>query len=125
MRLRYAGALLGAVMAAPTSAQTMPLGDFLARADALQAKGAMALFSKDIGRLKGEVRAAGKQIRAEQAADQKAGRKPATCLPAEGKASVTSTEILAHFRAIPAARRGMSVKQAFASFARKRFPCAG
>jgi hypothetical protein len=117
-------ALAAAVPLTPLLAQTMPVSDFLAKADALRKKGPMALFSGDIGKLKGEVVNSGKQLRAEQAAAQKAGRKPATCMPASGKASVSQNDLLSHFRAIPPAQRNMTVKAAFAGLMRKKYPCS-
>jgi hypothetical protein len=99
----------------------MPVAEFLAKVDALEKRGAMALFSKDFGLLKAEVQASGKAVRAEEMAARKAGRRPATCLPK--KAGVKSGELLAHFRAIPPAQRGMSVKVAFAGLMAKKFPC--
>lgn len=104
-------------------AQSMPVSDFLARADALQKKGAMAMFSSDVGKLKSEIVESGKQLRAEQVAAQRAGRKPAQCMPAQGKAKIGSTELLAHFRSIPPAQRNVPVKTAFASLLRKKYPC--
>jgi hypothetical protein len=123
MRRTLIVALAAAVPLTPLFAQSMPVSEFLAKADALQKKGAMALFSGDIGKLKGEVVNSGKQLRAEQVAAQKAGRKPTTCMPERGKASIGSTELLAHFRAIPPAQRSMSVKAAFAGLIRKKYPC--
>ena len=121
MRKLLIAALVAASPLAPASAQSMPISEFLAKADALQKKGPMALFSGDIGKLKAEVVNSGKQLRAEQEAARKAGRKPATCLPE--KANVTSTELLAHFRAVPPAERGVPVKTAFAGLVRKKYPC--
>lgn len=121
MRKLLIAALAAASPLAPASAQSMPISEFLAKADALQKKGPMALFSGDIGKLKAEVVNSGKQLRAEQEAARKAGRKPATCLPE--KANVTSTELLAHFRAVPPAERGVPVKTAFAGLVRKKYPC--
>ena len=100
----------------------MPVSEFLTRADALQKKGALALFSKDLGRLKAEIVNSGKALRAEQVAAEKAGRKPVTCLPAK-PAEVSADEVLAHFRSIPPAQRGMSVKTGFAGLMRRKFPC--
>jgi hypothetical protein len=113
-----------ALAAAPltgAAAQAMPVAEFLSRADALQKKGPLALLSGDVKRLKNEVTASGRQLRQEQKAAQAAGRKPATCIP--DKASVNSNELLTHFRAIPSAQRGVSVKAAFASLMRKKYPC--
>ncbi len=104
-----------------TALQAMPVSEFLARANALEKKGAMALFSGDLKLLKGEIVGAAKTLSLERAAAQKAGRKPETCIPA--KMSLSNSELLAHFRSIPAPRRGMSVKQGFAEFVRKKYPC--
>ncbi len=116
--------LAGALALAPVGAaqaQTMTVATFLGKVDALKKKGPMALFSSDIKVLKGEVQTSAKQLRAEQAAAQKAGRKPATCMPE--KATTDQKELLAYFEAIPPAQRGASVKQAFASLMRKKYPC--
>lgn len=121
MRKLLIAALAAMVPLTPLFAQSMPVSQFLAKADALQKKGAMALFSGDIGKLKAEVVNSGKQLRAEQEAARKAGRKPATCMPE--KASVNSNELLAHFRSMPPAERSMPVKAAFAGLMRKKYPC--
>jgi hypothetical protein len=123
MRKTLIVALAAAVPLTPLFAQSMPVSEFLAKADALQKKGAMAVFSGDIGKLKAEVTNSGKQLRAEQVAAQKAGRKPATCMPEQGKASISSNELLAHFRSIPPAQRNMTVKAGFAGLMRKKYPC--
>ncbi len=81
----------------------------------------MALFSSDIGLLKKEIQNSGKELRAEQIAAQKAGRKPATCMPA--KAAMNSNELLAHFRSIPPQQRTMPVKAGLAGLMRKKYPC--
>lgn len=109
------------ILAAPAGASAMTVAEFLAKADALQAKGVGALFSGDLKLLKTEVTSAGKALRAEQAAAVKAGRKPTACLPA--KAATNSDELLAYFRAIPPAQREMSVKDGFAGLIRKKYPC--
>lgn len=113
-------ALLAAPLA-PAHARAMPVATFLAKADALQKKGALALLSGDVGLLKAEVINSGKQLRAEQKAAQRAGRKTPTCMP--DKASINSNELLAHLRAIPPAQRDMPIKAAFAAFMRKKYPC--
>jgi hypothetical protein len=121
-------ALALALTAFPIAAaqgQAMPVSTFLAKADALQKKGALALFSGDVGRLKAEVVNSGKQLRAEQIAAQRAGRKVGYCMPAQKKAAVSAGEVLGHFRSIPAAERGMPVKTAFAGLMRKKYSCRG
>ena len=116
-------ALMACVPMTPLLAQSMPVSEFLAKADALQKKGAMALFSADIGKLKAEIVNSGKQLRAEQEAARAAGRTPATCMPERDKAKVTSTELIAHFKTIPPAQRNVPVKTAFAGLMRKKYPC--
>lgn len=110
--------------AVPTVAlEAMPVSQFLSKADALEKKGAMALFSSDIGVLKKEITDAAAQLKAEREAARRAGRKPAYC-PREGvKGSLNSKEILAHFRAIPPAQRGMQVKDGLRGLFARKFPC--
>ena len=121
MRIAAVGVLLAAAPFASAQAQSMPVSQFLAKADALQKKGAMALFSSDFGLLKREIQNSGKQLRAEQVAAEKAGLKPTTCLPP--KAAMNSAELLAHFRSIPPQQRTMPVKAAFAGLMRKKYAC--
>ena len=115
--------ILGALLLSglPSAAHSMTVSTFLSKVEALQKKGAMALFSSDVGLLKKEGMTAGKAIRAEQIAALKAGRKPTMCMP-KG-AGINSNEVIAHFRSIPAAQRGMTVKTGLEGLMRKKFPC--
>ena len=106
---------------AASSLQAMTVSEFLKKADALEKKGAMAMFSGDLRLLMNEGKTAGKALRAERLADIKAGRKPNACPPKNG--SIGSDEVLAHFRAIPPQQRGVSVKTALAGLMRKKYPC--
>jgi hypothetical protein len=110
-----------ALPAAALQAQSMPVSTFLTKADALKKKGPLALFSSDIGLLKKEIQNSAKTLRAEQIAAKKAGRKLPYCLPE--KASFNSTELLDHFRSIPAAQRNIPVQAGFAGLVRKKYPC--
>ena len=109
------------LLSVPAAAQAMNVAEFLAKANALEKKGAMAMFSGDLKLLKNEIQTAGKAVRAEQVAAQKGGRKPATCMPKS--VSLNDKDILSHFRAIPPDQRGASVKTAFAGMMRKKYPC--
>lgn len=111
------------VMLTPPAAwsQTMAVSEFLARAEALKAKGAFALFSSDIKRLKTEIANSGAALRANEAAARKAGDRTDTCMPE--KAAVTSDEVMAHFNAIPVEQRGVSVQQAFTTLVKRKYPC--
>lgn len=112
-----------AVPFSPAWAQSMTVATFLAKAEALQKKGKMAIFSKDLRIVMREGKAAGAALRADRLADVKAGRPPAFCPPK--KAELDSNEVLGHFRAIPPAQRGMTVKAALGGLMRKKFPCRG
>lgn len=110
-----------ALLALPATAQAMDVATFLTKANALEKKGAMAMFSGDLRLLMNEGKTASKALRAERLADVKAGRDPGYCPPAKG--STSSTEVLAHMRSIPPAQRSMSFKTALAGFLRKKYPC--
>jgi hypothetical protein len=100
----------------------MTVATFLEKADALQARGALALFSSDIGLLKGEVTSAGAALRAEVAAARSAGRPPPFCAPE--RVRMGSNELLAFFRAIPPAQRQrLEVRDAMRFYMVRRFPC--
>lgn len=109
------------LLALPAAAWAMPVSTFLAKADALMKKGPMAVFSGDIGLLKGEMKASFAQLRAEQTAARKAGRRPDTCMPA--KVGVRPDELLGYLRAIPIAQRGMPMKDALGTWMQKKHPC--
>lgn len=100
----------------------MTVAVFLEKADALQARGMMAMFSSDIGLLKGEVTSAGAALRAETAAARRAGRPPAFCAPE--RVRMSSNELLAFFRALPPAQRQrLEVRDAMRFYMVRRFPC--
>ena len=110
------------IFATSASAQNMPVSTFLAKADALKAKGPLALFSSDIGVLKKEVEAAAVSYRGDRKAAQTAGQKPEVCPP--DKFKLNSDDMLASFRAIPVAERPRTnVKQAWVMMMKQRFPC--
>jgi hypothetical protein len=121
---RVAAGLAGLALAiCPIAAQAMSVADFLSKAEALKAKGIFAMGSPDIATLRGEVTGAANAYRAQLAADAAAKRPPRACPPPRDKTKVTSDDIIASFRAIPPAQRGVSVKAAFYRFMDKRFPC--
>ena len=112
-------ALSSPALAAPGD---MSVGAFLAKAEALKKKGPLALMSRDVGLLKGEVQASGQSYRERIKADKAAGRKPHSCPPE--KASMNSDDLLAHLRSYPAAsRKSVSMNQAFSDLMKTRYPC--
>lgn len=106
----------------PALAQNMPVSTFLEKADALKAKGMMAMFSSDAGTLKTEVQTAALAYRKERKASEAAGRKPEVCPPEKG--SLDTDELITMFRTIPAEQRPRTtVKQAWISFMKRKYPC--
>ncbi|HUQ13807.1 MAG TPA: hypothetical protein VM055_05975 [Novosphingobium sp.] len=106
-------------MAAPGD---MSAATFLAKADALKARGPLALLSGDIGKLKAEGMAAGQAYRERLQADKAAGRPPHSCPPRGG--SVNSNQILTHLRTYtPAERARTTMKTAIADYFAKTYPC--
>lgn len=119
--LALAASLLFAtpLMAAPGD---MNVAAFLAKADALRAKGPMALFSSDYKLLKSEGEAAGADYRARLNAERAAGR-PSSCPPKGTK--VSSDKLLAFLRTYPEAHRPRtSMKQAIGDFFARNYPCS-
>lgn len=115
--------LLAVLPVTAANAQAMPLSQFLAKATALEKKGAMALFSSDMKLLKKEMAASAKELRAERLAARAAGKKPAFC-PPENQSGLAVAEILGHFRSIPAAQRDrMRTKDGFRSLMARKYPC--
>lgn len=111
-------ALASPLLAAPGD---MSVAVFLGKADALKAKGPMALFSSDIGVLKSEGQAAGEAYRARLQNERAAG-KPSSCPPKGTK--VNSDKLLDHLRTYPAPTRPkVSMKQAMADYFIKTYPC--
>lgn len=120
-RLLATACILAATL---SSAQAMTVEAFLTKADALKAKGMMAMMSPDVGLLRGEMKAVSAAYRADIDAAQKAGRPAHSCPPPKGKGSVGSDEVMAEFNRIPAAQRSrISVKDAFYAMMKKRYPC--
>ena len=107
-----------ALGAAPGTAQ-----NFLDRANRLKAKGPLALFDRDYGRLKAEATAVGKSIGDDRIADERAGRPIIYCSPT-ARAKLGSFEFIDGLAAIPAGERAnMSLKQAMIRVLQRKYPC--
>ena len=113
-----------ALLLAPVAAQAMTVNEFLAKSSALQAKGFAAMVSPDLTLLRNEIKTAATAYRADLDADQAAHRKPRSCPPPKGQAKVDSDTLMASFKAMPPAKRTMSVKDAFYGVMDKRYPCS-
>ena len=114
-------AAIGLATPAFAAGGDMSVATFLAKADALKAKGAMALFSEDMGLLKREGEAAGELYRARLATERAAG-KPSSCPPKGTR--VNSDQLLSFLRTYPAnVRASVSMKAAIADYMIRNYPC--
>jgi hypothetical protein len=107
-------------IAAPANAR-MTLAEFLPKANALQAKGMGALFSKDLRPVMAEMKLVSAEMKAEGERRRAAGLPKRAC-PPEGT-KMGSKELLAMLNAIPPAERGMTVKDGLLRVMTQRFPC--
>ena len=97
--------------------------NFLDRANRLKAKGPLALFDRDYGRLKAEATAVGKSIGDDRIAAERAGRPILYCSP-KPRAKLGSYEFIDGLAAIPAAERSrMGLKDAMLRVLQKKYPC--
>ena len=120
LKLKLLAAVL--VVAAPGAASAMDVATWLAKADALKAKGAGALLSKDYKLLQGEIRSNGAALRAEREAAKAAGQRQAYC--ATGKVDLNSDEVMVMMRAVPEAQRARTpVKDALRAGLARKYPC--
>jgi hypothetical protein len=114
--------LIAADMLLACPAAAMPVADFLAKAEALKAKGPLALFSSDLKLLKTEATGGFKVWHAQIAP---AGRPPNAC-PPKGPQKMSSDDILAMLARVPAPQRAStSVADALTAGLNRRYPCHG
>ena len=100
----------------------MSLAVFVAKADALQAQGPLALFSPELEVLKAEGKAAGESYRARLLNERAAGR-PSSCPP--DSAQIIPEELLAFLKKFPAnVRPRVTIRQGVADYFIKKYPCA-
>jgi len=118
------GILAGAMLAlAPAAATAMPVSTFLAKADKVQKKGPLAMFSGDLKLLMGQIKTDAAQLRAENKAAEAAGRPKAYCT-APGGVKMSNRDILSAMHAVPPAQRARtSTKDALRAYFARRFPC--
>ena len=104
-------------------AQVSGAQNFLDRAERLKAKGPLAFFDSDYGRLKAEATAVGKAIGDDRIAAEKAGKPILYCSP-NARASLGSFEFIRGLEAIPAPQRAhMTLKDAMIRVLQVKYPC--
>ena len=117
-------ALAGVLLIVPALANAMTVAEFLARAEALKAKGMMAMMSPDLPVVRGEMQAATTAYRTDVDAARAKGGTDLGCPPPKGRAKISSDIIMADLAAIPkAAQARTTVKAALYEVMRKRYPC--
>ena len=116
--------LAGALLAlAPVAATAMPVSTFLAKADKLQEKGPLAMFSGDLKLLMGQIRTDAAELRAENKTAAAAGKPKAYCT-APGGVKMSNRDILSAMQSVPPADRARtSTKDALRAYFALRFPC--
>ena len=117
-RIRAMAALAaGVVLLLPAGAQATSVQAFLAKVDALKAKGAMAAFSPDLKPLKQEINDAAQAWRAQISA-----ARPAVCAPP--KLKMNSDEIIKMLQAVPPPEQARTeVSTAFVRDMNVRYRC--
>lgn len=115
-------ALAAALLAVPAHAQPQgpTVADFLSRVEVLVSRGESAVDSPEMQRVREEVAAAGRALRARQQAERAAGMPPTLCIPERAQAD---GDLITHLAAIPTERRNMPLVEGFASYVRSKYPC--
>ena len=99
----------------------MNLTVFVAKAEALQAQGPLALFSPDLEVLKAEGKAAGESYRVRLIKERAVGR-PSSCPP--DNAQIVPEELVAFLKQYPASvRPRVTIRQGVADYFIRKYPC--
>lgn len=115
------GAAVAAVtLAATPAAAAMDVATFIAKGDALKAKGMAAIFSSDLKHVQAAAKDAAARYKADKDARAKAGLPPLSCPPAGAK--LGAMEFFDELKKIPVAERGMHMKDGMAWVSRRKFP---
>ena len=122
MRANIVAASILVFLASPAAAETqMTAGQFLDKANALEAKGMMAMLSPDVKILRGTGKAAGKEYRAMLKRQKANGQNPHSCPPGKGK--LNGSDMKAHLSSLSAAQKAQPFQAAFFSLMKKKYPC--
>lgn len=123
-----AAASLSAVMtvsatATPALAQSqMTVAQFLEAGRDIPRNRAAAMLRSDTRQLIRVATGAVNQVKSEQAAAERAGRRPNHCIPSSGT-GITPESLVARFEGMPAPRRNVTVTQAVRDWMTERYPC--
>jgi hypothetical protein len=121
MKLRIMFSAVTAAFA-PAAADAMPVDVFLAKAQTLQSKGMLAMFSGDVKVLLDTIKADAAALRGERETAVAAHRTPPYCPP--GPVNMDQKEIFAAMQAVPAPERSRTdTRTALRTHLARRFPC--
>lgn len=116
-------ALILSVSVSASGAETGTADNFLERAERLKARGPLAFFDSDYGRLMAEATAVGKSIGDDRIAAEKEGKPILYCSPSP-RAELGSLEFIRGLEAISRGERArMSLKDAMIRVLQKKYPC--
>ncbi len=111
-----------AIFSAGAASAHMPADAFLKKADALRARGPIALLSPDLKHLQAAAENAGDELHKEHAAELAAGGHKDYCSPAS--TYLRPRELLEGLHAIPATKlEHMDIKQAMRAIFERDYPC--
>ncbi|MEG1453588.1 hypothetical protein [Brevundimonas sp.] len=116
----YLGLAAVIVSLSGTPAMAQTVRQFLASAERIP-RNASALLLPSTRRLMNELKTAFSTVRSEQEALQARGQPRTICMPQ--KVSLNALEIESRFRAIPEARRNITVTQAVREWMAEKHPC--
>ena len=112
------------LLPAAASAQSMNAETFHQKATALQRKGVMAVFSKDVKVLVKEGQASGDVVRRMRQATLKAGGKPRYCPLPGSPRKMGTEEFMTRLGAIPRGdRQRIDMAEAMNRILARKFPC--
>lgn len=116
--------MAGMLLSMPATLNAMTVAEFLTRANALKAKGMMAMMSSDLPVIRGEMQNATTAYRTEVDAARAKGRTDLGCPPPKGQAKLSSDVIMADLAALPLpVQARLTVKTVLYDIMRKRYPC--
>jgi len=105
-----------------SSLLAMPVSTFLQKAERLEKKGPLALFSGDLKLLTNQIKADFAALRSERLGTKAAGKPTAWCPPE--KVSLTDKDVMAAMRAVsPSARAQTDTRGALRAMLIRRYPC--
>jgi len=117
------GLIFLGIVTLTSGAAAMPVSTFLTKAEALQKKGPLAMFSGDLKLLMSQIKADAGKIREERLAAKAAGKPTAFCPPESGT-KLSDKDILAAMEAVPASEHPRTdTRVALRNLLARRHPC--